>query len=378
MFFGTVGFAQLKVVAPNGDVKIGDTGVAPLGKLTIQENNSKVTIHESPTSGSERIDITGGLTGSIRMGSINYDTNNFGGAVLQTWADASTYKGSFFFDTGFSSGAAINFRTSFVTKMRIISNGNVGIGINSPTEALDVVGNIKATGTITPSDKRLKRNINQFQMGLEEVLQIQPVSFTYNGKGGTKDGSDHIGLIAQELQKIAPSLVKEYEHKNIAEATTEENYKLISSENYLSIKDSEIKYLLINAIKEQQEIIQIKSEEISILEDKLVLLENKINSLIKSSGSTIDVDVNNKEYMLQNKPNPFSEDTTIAYSIPSDSRNAKLEIHDMTGKKLKSISLDEKNGEVKINSFNLPSGTYTYSLVINNRLIESKKMIYVK
>ncbi len=47
------------------------------------------------------------------------------------------------FETG-----GIRFGTSNLERMKILSNGNVGIGISSPAEKLDVVGNIKVSGEV--------------------------------------------------------------------------------------------------------------------------------------------------------------------------------------------------------------------------------------
>ncbi|HSK14170.1 MAG TPA: hypothetical protein VK907_13210, partial [Phnomibacter sp.] len=45
------------------------------------------------------------------------------------------------------------------TRMSIDANGNVGIGTQGPSHRLHVLGNILATGTITPSDERFKKNM---------------------------------------------------------------------------------------------------------------------------------------------------------------------------------------------------------------------------
>jgi hypothetical protein len=62
-----------------------------------------------------------------------------------------------------------------------------------------------ANGTIQTSDARLKENIGDLPLGLEEVRKLRPVSFTW------KDHSDcktHIGLLAQEVESVIPDAVE--------------------------------------------------------------------------------------------------------------------------------------------------------------------------
>ncbi|AZZ36270.1 hypothetical protein CIK05_05525 [Bdellovibrio sp. qaytius] len=94
---------------------------------------------------------------------------------------------------------------------------NVGINNESPSEKLDVSGNIKASGNITAggnisaggivtaaSDRRLKKDIEPTAGNLQKVLQLQPVSYAWKKDN---DGHKHLGFIAQEVQQVIPEAV---------------------------------------------------------------------------------------------------------------------------------------------------------------------------
>lgn len=99
----------------------------------------------------------------------------------------------------------------------------------------------------TFSDRRLKQNVNAFQDGLAVLRQIRPVNFQYNGMGGTPDnGKVYTGVIAQELQTIAP-------------------YMVDASQDYLRVDPSAFTYILINAVQEQQKQIDALKAEVAAL-----------------------------------------------------------------------------------------------------------------
>ncbi len=115
----------------------------------------------------------------------------------------------------------------------------------SNTAGINVMGDIVATGNITaygsPSDATLKENVQPINNALNVVTQLQGVTFDWkkdtNSYQLTKIDKD-IGFIAQDVQKIVPSIVRENE------------------DGLLSLRDKAIIPLLVEAIKEQQQEIQ--------------------------------------------------------------------------------------------------------------------------
>ncbi len=73
------------------------------------------------------------------------------------------------------------------------------------------VGELGTQMGTCPSDGRIKKEIRPYDVGLEVLLGIKPRIFKFNGLTGEKDTeSDQLGVIAQELQQVAPGLVSEH------------------------------------------------------------------------------------------------------------------------------------------------------------------------
>ena len=259
---------------------------------------------------------------------------------------------------------------SFVVR----GNGNIGIGVIDPNHKLHVNGDIYRTGALLGSDKRLKSNISSFKYGLNELLRISPISYTYNGKGGTTKGEKHIGIIAQELQQLVPDLVQAFEHTEYKEYDLNKEPKVKSKETYLAIKDNEIKYLMINAIKDQQALIedqQVQIEELRSLVEGSVLEHEGVNTTrVSFDGITKD-----NPYLFQNVPNPSNNTTSITYYLP-EHNSGKIVFLNNLGAIIKTVELQESGkGQLVLDLENLPSGSYTYSLVVGGNTIDTKKMI---
>ena len=101
---------------------------------------------------------------------------------------------------------ALEFRSGGVgTPMVIEKGGNVGINDVTPSYKLDVDGTIRATGdVIAYSDVRVKENIKTIDNSLEKVSKLRGVEFNKIG-----DDVKSIGVVAQEIEKVIPEVVKE-------------------------------------------------------------------------------------------------------------------------------------------------------------------------
>ena len=168
------------------------------------------------------------------------------------------------------------------------SGGNVGIGAISPSYqfqlSTDSAAKPSTTTWTTTSDARVKKDIQPYNNGLEIIKKINPVWFKYNGKGGfPEDNREHIGVIAQEIQKVAPYTVNAFKTKLNPE--DKEETELLNFNPHALIFD------LINSVKEldsdiaalTRENLRLKksnkelNQRLSNFQERLSHLELKIN-----------------------------------------------------------------------------------------------------
>jgi hypothetical protein len=135
----------------------------------------------------------------------------------------------------------------------MLKNGNTGIGVDNPQYLLEVDGTAAKPGggswTAT-SDARLKQDVRAYSDGLNGIASIRPVTYRYNDKSGHDTEKVHVGVIAQELQEVAPYMVGTFE---------------MDGENYLNVDNSAMTYMLINAVKELNERLTQSEAEIARL-----------------------------------------------------------------------------------------------------------------
>ena len=108
------------------------------------------------------------------------------------------------------------------------------------------------TGTawVNSSDKSNKDNIQKIKYGLDTVLSLNPVNFTWKNQiNENGDGKEDIGFIAQEIEEILPEVV-----------SGQDGNKGISYGNLVAVA--------FKAIQEQQSIIEDLKSRIETLESK--------------------------------------------------------------------------------------------------------------
>ena len=137
---------------------------------------------------------------------------------------------------------------------------------------------------------------------------------------------------------------------------------------------------------------------IPILLQSIKELQAKVNALEASKGNNsglvpfaaskpigttemtaLNVDANIVATLSQNTPNPFSEATTIAFTLPESVGEAMICIYDMNGKQLEQIAIEERgSASVKIDGYKFEAGMYLYSLIADGAVVDTKRMVLTK
>ena len=110
----------------------------------------------------------------------------------------------------------------------------------------------------TTSDERVKKNIVDYSKGLAEIIQVQPKSYAFNGKGNTIEDVESIGVLAQEIKEVFPETVGTVNKRLNPEDEQE-------TELY-TVDISPVTYALINAVKELNAKVEALEARIQTLE----------------------------------------------------------------------------------------------------------------
>lgn len=262
------------------------------------------------------------------------------------------------------------------------------------------------------SDIRLKKDTSVFTDGLYVIRQIKPMRYKFNGIGGLDNSDIHIGIIAQDIQTSAPycvgttKLVISQSDAASFSADIVGTSNTDSSSNYivnvLTYNPDGLFYALINSVKQLDSSVtglENKGIEVSALQQKydslekqMAQLESHLNQCCpvpnkrmgnnnednRNSIGNVQVELANKNDVIlyQNEPNPFNNQTIIRYFIPDNVNNTFIVFYDEVGKEINRVEIKEKGfGKIEANTENLASGIYTFSIVVDEKVIDTKKMM---
>jgi hypothetical protein len=129
-----------------------------------------------------------------------------------------------------------------------------------PSGGLNIGGSLWSNGTLIWSDRTLKENINQLGLdsGLSVIEKLNPVSYTWKDKSlGT--GLQY-GFIAQDVQKVLPTLVSEIPN-NLLGADGKEIAIPAGAKPKLSLNYDGLIAPMVKSIQEQQKEIDDQKKQ---------------------------------------------------------------------------------------------------------------------
>ena len=246
--------AENSSIGTNDRFGINDAGQVLVG--TSISNRSSVAgyapIFQTEASGaSGYVQIVDSENSQFHGGSLALHKYRSGGIVANTELGSIWFGGTDSANSTFAQGALIrayaegaDSGSNVATNVRFFTNTGSAV-----TEAMRIESDqdvhfdqdVIAFST-TPSDKRLKTNINDINYGLDTIMKLSPKEYDWK-----KDNRHDIGFIAQEVEEVIPEIVKDKKH-------FDRQIKTLDYEKLTAV--------LIKAVQEQQ-------EEINKLKEKL-------------------------------------------------------------------------------------------------------------
>lgn len=232
----------------------------------------------------------------------------------------------------------------------------------SGTVKLNINGVSKALAYFATSDQRFKREIKPISNASEILSKLEGKTYFWKTEEYKDKGFSTLrqyGFIAQELEKVVPEAV----------ATDENGYKSVNYDMIIPI--------LVQNAKEQSDEIRDLQKQLDELKETVKSLATANASGIKGNGSqSVTLSDKNAVILNQNVPNPFAESTVVNYSIGQDFVKAQIIFTTTDGKIIKTVDIKEKGtGTLNVFSSDLSSGLYSYSLIVDGKVIDTKKMM---
>jgi hypothetical protein len=239
-------------------------------------------------------------------------------------------------------------------------------------------GDVWAITYNTISDRKFKQDIQPVEHGLEQVLKLKPAVYTFKAgefKGMHLPEGRQLGLIADEVKEVFPELVQQAVHP--AEYDKDDRTKVITPEvKYEGVNYQGLIPVLIAAVQEQQQQIKNQQAQNEALQVEVTELRKMVLEMKNGRNSPVTV---TSAYLEQNIPNPVTVTTTIRYSVPQTVTSARLILTNAKGQVIKTISLSNRgSGQVSLNTAALTAGTYNYTLWVDGKQADTKRLIITK
>jgi hypothetical protein len=285
------------------------------------------------------------------------------------------------------------------TNLDTISNGTA-LGANAIVSASNQVrvGTIETssiggfTGWTVISDNRFNKNIQHNIHGLDFINQLKPITYMLdvdavktalknpNAKSldkriintepvadNTKTQTSIIysGFSGQEVEAVAKKLNFQFTGIDAPK----------NARDLYGLRYDEFVVPLVKAVQELSAQNDELKKELEDLKSTVALIQSQVKS-----NTSEQISVNNLNAKLeQNIPNPFKQQTAIRYYIPQAANTAFIKIVNTKGETIKVVQIAAKGyGQFNFQTASLAAGNYSYSLFIDGKLIDTKKMLLAK
>lgn len=329
----------------SGNVGIGDTN--PSEKLEVDGNTNINGILKITKNDGEKIQLTPfGSAGSKIMHHGGWSVDHYAGPG--TGGDTGSFR---FFTTA---------NSTYTERIRILTNGNVGIGETSPSYQLELSTDsaakpISSSWTIA-SDRRLKEDIQNANLDIcyDDIKNIPLRRFKwcdrYIEKYNVKD-KHNLGFIAQEVEKINKSCINT--SKNIH----------FNIKDFKTLNKDQLMMSLFGAVKKLQNIQETTNNDININD----IIHESIYEKTEPFINALDIlkEIKPFQYLDKNnnKKDLSEEDNLFLYAIDDKSLNNYFNI--LSNGKNKYLPTINRNGKIINNEIEL----YNHKLNIDDEIL---------
>ena len=350
-------------------------------------------------------------------------TTGIGNTYLGYYSGIGNTTGNYNTNSGYNSGIS-NTTGRYNTYLGYGANagGNnyyhcTAIGYNAVVTDTNAVWIGSSTGSkiggwlpwFSPSDGRFKTNIQENVKGLEFICKLRPITYQMNTKQlddfiiqnmpdsiktmhqstmnfAPSSAIIHSGFIAQEVDSVA----------NVCGYVSSIVHRPANNTDPYTMAYSEFVVPLVKAVQELskktdslQILNKLQQKQIAQIQNDLAACCGKPTNTDKmksdnTSGqgnneTTIQVELAsiNQIILYQNEPNPFDGSTVIRYFIPENIQiEGYMVFYDSYGNEIKKVEIKETGaGKIEANAQNLAAGIYSYSLIVNGKVVDTKKMM---
>lgn len=230
-------------------------------------------------------------------------------------------------------------------------------------------GNVVNSAEVKKSNTQTLRPINS---ALDGIASANPFMYIVRtqvpgiGTGVVLDSATQTGTVAPISDPVVP-FGKSYYALDV-NAVKQSFPALIikDAQGNEYVNYTQLVPILVQAIKE------LKTELDDLKEAVAASGTRKVNAATNIATNTLDGGWGS---ISQNTPNPFTGQSTVRVSVPDDASDAYVDILTLNGASVKRIPVSNGLSEVSLSSFEFAPGTYLYTLVVNGKVSETRRMI---